>query len=334
VIRYTVFVLLCLAGCAVWPFTNPDNAATSIGENAMLERHELNVAGRTWTYWMSAPEPPVSAPAPLVIVLHGSGGNGVESLVQDGWAEQARAFRFVAVAPDAPPIHDNAPIDMFTNPTVWDAGQPYLSPPRDEIDDLAFFDALFEELASRSDVDPTRLFVAGHSGGGAMAFRLAAERAERIRAIAVVASPFWIEDPRPAAGVPTIFIAGDADPIYPIAGGTQNAGWLQRTTPPAAETLERWALAIGCSPTPRQLDEATIAALLGSSLLDPARVAAMSYDDAGGDPFLLALYLSGHGHRWPGGGTPDLPEVLLGPDNPPLDATHAILRFFGSWGDR
>ncbi|HVP13420.1 MAG TPA: alpha/beta fold hydrolase [Phycisphaerae bacterium] len=300
----------------------------------MLERHELDAAGRTWTYWVSALEPTARTPAPVVIVLHGSGGNGAESLVQDGWIEQAKALGFVAVAPDAPPMNENAPINVLTNPTIWNAGQPYVGPPRSEVDDMAFFGRLFEELTGRSDVDATRFFVAGHSSGGAMAFRLAAERAERVRGIAVVASPFWIEDPRPATGVPTIFIAGDADPIYPIAGGTQNVGWLQRTTPPASETLAQWAAAIGCSATPRQLDEATTADLLGPSLLDAARVEAMSYDDAGGDPFLLAIFLNGHGHRWPGGGTPDVPVVLLGPDNPPLDATQAILRFFASWGER
>jgi polyhydroxybutyrate depolymerase len=328
--------------------------------DSSLERYTIEAAGHTWIYSLYAPDSrPLDQPAPVVLVLHGTGETGDDQLLRNGWVNKATESGFIAVAPNAQPLAPAWPANSLTNPTVWNAGQPYLIGPRRAIDDLAFFDALLDDLGVRYEVDTERIFVAGHSGGGGMAFRLAAERAERIRGIAVIASPNWLAEPHPVVPVPTLFLAGTRDPIYPLAGGAQDLGWFQRTTPPATETLATWAAAIGCLPGARPLDDpvmlsalgldppgdstAETAAILGTGtrggslaglapgtngLLDVDRVQAVAYPCPQGPPRLVALFLEGHGHRWPGGRMPELPESMIGPDNPPLNAVDVIWGFF------
>jgi polyhydroxybutyrate depolymerase len=356
--------VVALPACVPLTLLDGLTQAFATPSDSSLEHHTIEAAGHTWVYALWAPEShPADQPAPVVLVLHGTGETGDDPLLRNGWADKAAESGFIVVAPTAQPMAPASPANYLTNPTVWNAGQPYLTDPRRAIDDLAFFDALLDELGTRHKVDTERIFVAGHSGGGGMAFRLAAERADRVRGIAVIASPCWLADPQPAVPVPTLFLAGTQDPIYPLAGGTQNLVWFQRTTPAAAETLATWAAAVGCLPAAQPLDDPVMLSALGldppgdstadpattletgtggdspanlapgtNELLDRDRVQAVAYPCPQGPPRLVAIFLEGHGHRWPGGRTPELPESLIGPDNPPLNAVNVIWRFFGLHG--
>jgi polyhydroxybutyrate depolymerase len=293
--------------------------------NPDLEQHTLAVAGENWAYSVYVPDTlDAGERVPVVIVLHGTGETGANDLIRNHWIDKADEVGFIALAPEAPLQIADQPADRLVNPQIWNAGQPYVTGARGAIDDIAFFDALLDALAGRDDVDVTRVYVAGHSNGGGMAYRIAAERAERVRAIAVVASPLWQSDPQPTQPVPTIFLVGTLDPIHPIAGGVQSVGWVQRTTAPIAEDLARWAVAIGCASDPRAFD----VSVLGDGVTAPDRVNGFEYPCSGVTPAFAALYLDGHGHRWPGGGTPDWPELVIGPVNPPLHATDVIWAFF------
>lgn len=320
-----------------------------------VEDHTIEAAGLTWRYTIRIPNGLADETrAPVVIVLHGTSDTGINQLTKNGWNFKAPPAGFIVVAPTAQPLDPARPFDFLTNPTSWNAGQPYLAAARAEVDDMAFIDALLDELVARDDIDGDNIFIAGYSAGGAMAYRIAAERAERVCGIAVVSSPCWLDDPQPAAPVPTLFMVGARDPIYPLWGGSRNLFWTQRTTTPVVESLDKWAIALGCAPGLRPFDDSEALAALGlaesgealltgplpdspdDSLIattlafDRGRVWAASYECGAGPSKLLALILEGHGHRWPGGRTPEVPEFLIGPDNPPIDATDVILRFFGT----
>ena len=276
---------------------------------------DLAAAGHDWKYTIHVPgHPRLDPAAPLVIVLHGSGEDGYTHLVLNGWIEESESAGFAVAAPDGLALDPDQPANLLTNPTFWNAEQPYLTDRRRAIDDLAFFDALLDDIAARTTIDPKRIFVTGHSGGAGMAFRLAAQRSERFAGMAAVASPCWQNDPRPAKAVPSLFIVGTLDPIVPSGGGNQNILWLQRTTPPVSEILAKWGTALGCT---------------GETLETRANgLRTIEFRDCAlGAPF-EAILVEGHGHRWPGGGTPMFPEFLIGPTTNHFDATAAIWQFF------
>lgn len=146
-----------------------------------------------------------------------------------------------------------------------------------------------------------------------MAFRFAAERAERITAIAPVAGHCWQSDPKPSQPVPTLYTVGTADLLLPIRGGEVRLPWNNRLVrrPPVAESLERWAIAIGCAPIPvLQSDNKTV------------RV-----DRYPGPVLFDAVTIEGLGHHWPGGRAQLNPRTA-GPPSNAVNATEMIWAFF------
>ncbi len=288
-----------------------------ISSIANLEYRTLEAAGHTWSYAIYSPTTPnaLSTPQALVLVLHGTGGNGPDALAQNHWLEKSDAAGFVVVAPTGLPDRPGEPPDFFTNPTSWNAGPGWHESPRQQIDDLVFFDALLTEVRQTRLIDPRRIFVAGHSNGGAMAFRLATHFADTFAAVAVAASPCWETDPRPARPIPTLLIAGTADPIAPFDGGESSTPWGHRLNPSVAETIKIWSAALGCLPDP-----------ISSDIAGP--LTTINYGRSPDTPIFTVIEITGHGHGWPGAAYPGLSAIGLGPITDALSATDAAWNFF------
>lgn len=280
-------------------------------------RHSLKLeaAGKTWTYHAQVPGAARAGKAlPVVVVLHGAGGSGTTYLDHAGWGARAEASGFLAIAPDGLPMRPDEPPNFLTNPRLWNSAQLRPGAPRARVDDLAFFDALLDDVARRWSIDPKRVYVTGHSNGAGMTFRLAAERSERLAAIAPVASHCWVRAPKPKRALPTLYIVGTADPLVPMKGGVSVTPWGRRVTPPVRTTLDQWAEALGC---PRETRE---------SAPKPG-LKEVRYATGRDGATLTALFIEGQGHGWPGG-QGLLPERLLGNNQETLNATDAIWEFF------
>lgn len=251
---------------------------------------------------------------PLILLLHGAGGSGPQMLEHYGWGTLADREKFIAVAPDGLPGTLRLPASFALNPRLWNSGQLKADSPRTKIDDTAYITQLLDELKIKIPYDERRVFVAGHSNGGGMTFRLAAELSERITAVATVAGQFAVEKPQPKRPVPMLYILGSVDPLMPLAGGESKLPWGKRTTPPVAEMLARWADATGRSKEPRTVS-------------DKDGLRRLEYPSRTQGPPLDVLYVEGHGHHWPGA-KPALPESMIGPITNKLDATAEIHKFF------
>ncbi len=197
--------------------------------------------------------PSPTTPAPLVILLHGSGSTGPAMLRDSNLAAASDQHGFVVAAPDAGIPHDKG--------FVWNIpGVPTVAgtiPGPDAPDDVAFLGALIDRLAKVGCVDPARVYATGLSGGGRMTSWLGCVAADRFAAIAPVvglragnplASDPTRPDPatcRPSRPVPVIAFAGDADTTNPIEGGGAKY-WSY--TMHAAE--QRWAALNRCTAAP------------------------------------------------------------------------------------
>jgi len=189
-------------------------------------------------------------PAPLVLLLHGSGGSGAEMLASSKLAEAADRHGFIIAAPDG-----GIPVERGF---VWNVpGVPTTTgavPGPNDADDVAFLLALADDLAAQGCADAARLYATGLSGGGRMTSWLGCVASGRLAAIAPVvglrAGNPRRRDPsrpdpatcRPTHPMPVIAFAGDADETNPVGGGGAPY-WSY----PMHAAEQRWAQLNGCS---------------------------------------------------------------------------------------
>lgn len=313
-------VLLLALVLQPFPGTAAGDSLRAPGAHAL----ELTAVGHTWTCHVHVPAGlDGKGPRPLVLVLHGAGGAGETYLDKAGWARQADAAGFFVAAPDGLPARPGLPASFLLNPRLWNSGQLVPGNPRSQVDDIAFFRALLDELARRLPVDPQRVYVTGHSNGAGMTFRLGAELSDRFAALAPVAGLCWNSRPKPAHPRPTLCFYGTEDPLVPFHGGESFLPWGgRRTTPPVRDGLAAWARGLGCPAKPQSVRTEGVTHV-------------EEYGPGRNGANLTVVIIAGQGHGWPGG-KPVLPEKIMGPDVPGVDATARIWRFFEehSMGER
>lgn len=202
---------------------------------------------------------------------------------------------------------------------AWNAGPCCGEPWKRGVDDVAFADALLDELEAASCVDPGRVYAVGFSSGGMMAQTLGCELSPRLAAIASVAAPLHSGGCQPEEPLGVIMIAGTDDPLIPFEGGRGwtpfgVAGDLQFRSSDAS--FAEWQRLNGCEEPPedRRVSE---------------HVQCRRYR-CEGEVAVERCVVEGGGHAWPGGESPlPLPSPLVfGVVSDELDATAAILDFF------
>lgn len=175
-------------------------------------RITLAAGGRDRTY--TAYTPAGLAPgAPLLVVLHGSfeDGDTIRRNAAYGFDTLADRHRFAVAYPDG--------YEGGWNDCRRLAGTPART---ENVDDKAFTEALIADMHRRAGVEAGRIFVAGYSNGGQMAYRLAAEMPGRIAGIATVSANLPTAADSTCVlrtALPALLMAGTADPISPFDGG-------------------------------------------------------------------------------------------------------------------
>ena len=181
-----------------------------------LTRQTIDVDGVTRIYRLYVPTD-LPKEAPLVVVLHGSGENGAQMRIDTGYGFErlADAHHFAVVYPNA---HDHGG-DWNACGTVGD-----ISANRPGVDDVGFLTKVVDKLVAEIGVDPGRVFAAGSSRGGFMAFRLALEAPSRFRAVAAVSASVHTPDnfkctPAQNGTSSVMIMNGTEDPLVPFDGG-------------------------------------------------------------------------------------------------------------------
>ena len=180
-----------------------------------LTTGSIEVGGLTRTYRTYVPRG-LARGAPLVVVMHGAGENGARIRIETGYGFERLADEhgFAVVYPNA-------------NEGYWDVCTVTGNASANglHIDDVGFLMAMVDKLVSEIGVDPGRVFAAGSSLGGFMAFRLALEAPSRFRAVAAVSanvpSPENFKCKPAGRGTPSVMIMnGTDDPLVPFDGGS------------------------------------------------------------------------------------------------------------------
>jgi polyhydroxybutyrate depolymerase len=148
-------------------------------------------------------------PAPVILVLHGYGGDGPSQFDWFGLSSLSDAH---VVAPDGT-------LDS-TGHRFWNAVDTCCDFEARHVDDVKYLLSLIDDIATHHAVDRARVYAVGLSNGGAMALRLACEAADKVAAVVSIAAP-WSESARcePSQPVAIRQLHGTADRIVPFGGG-------------------------------------------------------------------------------------------------------------------
>jgi polyhydroxybutyrate depolymerase len=203
-------------------------------------------------------------PLPLVLDLHGSGGNSAGQARNSGFETLAASERVIVAT-----LQAGAEGNRWNVPVT--AERP---------DDVAYVSDVIDHVAAQVCTDLTRVYATGFSGGARMSSLLACRLGLRIAAIAPMAGLRW---PGPCDGppVPVLTFHGLADPQNTYEGHAEGRGaeWLESVP----EALAGWARHNGCD---------------GDAILDdpPGPLSTLRYE--GCDAEVRLVRIDGLAHVW------------------------------------
>jgi len=257
---------------------------------------------------------------PVVLNFHGGGAHARQQKIYSRMDQTADREGFIAVYPDGSG-------GIAGRLLTWNAGACCGWAAANRADDVGFALALLDDLARRVALDTERIYATGLSNGSMMAYRLAAEAAHRIAAVAGVAGAMSLTRFAPAVPVPVMHIHSVDDQRALYGGGLGPSFPFTNTRvlhPPVEAMLEKWIAHNGCPAQPQVADT-----LRGrSDAADAAHSATRySYLPCRNGSEVVLWKLTGAGHVWPGG-VQDYLVWLLGAGTTVIDANREMWNFF------
>ena len=257
---------------------------------------------------------------PLVIALHGRGGNG-ESMIlltRRGFNKLADKDGFIVVYPYGIELNWNdGRMDEEANDRAH----------RDNIDDVGFISALIDTMIKDYNINPERVYITGISNGAIMSYRLACELSYKIAAIAPVDGNIphlFLHECYPEMSVSLLAINNVNDPLVPYEGGNIYSSFRHLNLGKVLsvnESIEFWITRNKCSTIPVVTEEPDI------DPKDGTRVTRKEYINNFDGTEVILYSVDGGGHTWPGG-FQYLPSFIVGKTSRDIDANQIIWSFF------
>lgn len=201
--------------------------------------------GRIRTHRVYVPASLPAHPVPLLVALHGGMGNNLQFERNSGFDLLAERFGFIVVYPNG--VGRGPDEGRFR---TWNAGICCGPAMRQRVDDVGFVRQLIGTIESTFPIDRTRVFAAGHSNGGLMAYRLACELSDRIVAVGAQSGGLGLSACAPTHPVSLLHIHGTADENVPIGGGVGPRSVAGVSFPSAEWSTRTVADALGCDDRP------------------------------------------------------------------------------------
>lgn len=224
----------CRAGALTRTFVPPNFTGTY--------ELEYDYNGKIREYILYIPED-LPNNAPLVIGMHGYTSSPWVFKNNFGWDELAEQYKFIMCYPQGT-------YEPYNNYSHWNARIPLST-----VDDVGFISDLAIHIADTYKLDKDRIFAAGFSNGGYMAYTLACERPDVFRAVASVSglmseytyksyNPYSLSADKwltysPSTPIPICHIHGTDDLIVPIDGSEYLKEFIPGLS--AMDTVAFWA---------------------------------------------------------------------------------------------
>jgi polyhydroxybutyrate depolymerase len=249
-------------------------------------KYSIQYGGLTRTYRVHVPPGyNVATPAPLLVALYGD-GTSTDSRASDayyGLVAKSDREGFIAVLPSVGPPGGG-------KLATWNAGGCCGAARDRKVDDVGFIRQVVTNVFRQMSIDRDRIFAAGMSDGGMMAYRLACEMPEVFRAVASVAGTDNTRTCEPGNPVSVLHIHAKDDPRVLFGGGAgpdtaEKSGGTPLASVPG--TVGKWAQLDGCAAQPRHI-------------LDKAGAYCEKYAWCRGRAEVQLCVTDTGGHSWPG----------------------------------
>jgi polyhydroxybutyrate depolymerase len=188
-------------------------------------------------------------------------------------------------------------------------------------DDIAFFNQMLDQMATKFSVDSSRIYAAGLSEGGFMSLRVGCALSDRIAAVAALGAAM----PKtmicvPTRPVPLVMINGTSDPVVPYGGGTEHNRNLSVIS--VEDSAKAWARIDRCAEKPDK------------SKLSPQAKGGMetkvdTYNGCQQNAQVVLYSVKGAGNTWPGGEQYEA-EKTIGKTSQDLNANEVLWSFFAA----
>ncbi|MCG6191178.1 extracellular catalytic domain type 1 short-chain-length polyhydroxyalkanoate depolymerase [Maribellus maritimus] len=301
------FINYPLLSCILLLFLNcsEEQSGYSTPEQGLRFYDHISIERKARTYLLNLPPNYYeSRNFPLVIALHGTGGDAYQFENDYGFTKTANDNQFVVVYPEG--VRSDGILGVRT----WNAGTCCDYAMENNIDDVEFIKELIDRLESKYKIDSKRIYVTGMSNGGMLTYRLACELSDKFAAIAVVSGTMLTNQScNPSRPVPVLHIHSTLDTKVPPLGGIGIWGYY---FPPVDSVLNVWSLADACEMNPQIVEDNS-----GYSLTE--------WSNCEND-FVIQYYLTKDGgHAWPGSS-----KVRSMADEPSkaINANEIICNFF------
>ena len=161
-----------------------------------IVRERVASQGRERSYYLYVPRSVTrERPAPLLVLLHGSGRNG--RILVEHWRELAEREGIILAGPDA------------RNSSGWFLPQ----------DGPEFMRDLIEALKARHPINPRRVYLFGHSAGAGFSLYMAVMESQYFAAVVAHAGRLPADAlsliEQAERKIPVALIIGDRDPLFP-----------------------------------------------------------------------------------------------------------------------
>ncbi len=243
----------------------------------------LDSGSRTRTYIVHVPPAYNNQQAiPLVLVLHGAGGNAERMINMTGMSDKADEAGFIVVYPNGTGFLNDQLL------LTWNCGFCCGYALDNNIDDVGFIRSLIEKLEGELNIDNARIFITGMSNGAMMSYRLACELTDIVAAIAPVSGSMGEWETSSTNPVSVIIFHGTADAVVPYEGGLSIIAPLTpgRVDKPVSFAVDFWVAHNGCSTAYTRVTDGNLVKDTYSGGRDGSEV--------------ILNTIIGGGHVWPG----------------------------------
>ena len=247
-----------------------------------------------------------SKPTPLIVCLHGGGGDIGFAVRMFRFNEKADKEGFIVAYP-------NGSGRMGDHILTWNAVECCGYAKAHHRNDVAFIRHFVEQLKKDYNVDQKRVYIVGFSNGAMMAYKIATEMPEEFAAFASVSGSMNGTEHEPALPIPALIIHGTADKHIPVAGGGGKlAKWgFNVHAMPLEYAIDFWTKTDGCqAPVTQKINN---------------EVECKTYPAGKNGAEVVVYTIDGYRHSWPGGHRAWFRADIPYPD---LSATDECWEFF------
>ena len=253
--------------------------------------------------------PRSSGGAPMILALHGGGGDPAQFAAASGLGRAATAKGYAVVFPAGTSRRGK------DRGLTWNGGYCCGYAARSGVDDAGFLRAVIADATARFGLQGDRVFLTGMSNGAIMAETFAARYPALVRAVAGVAGSMDTGRNRVRGPVPALVIHGTADTMVPYGGGVGEDSLTRTDFSSVDEVVQAFVAAqpSKLAKTSRKIDAR-----------DDGTAVLVTDWSAGGQLRVRLMTVEGGAHHWPGGRKARLKTGKTRE----IDANAEILRFF------